>query len=144
MLISDLLKAFIFDLQIENYSNRTRETYSYNVGQLIQYLAEHHEKTEIEDVSSLHIKKFTKHQQAIGNKSTYINTLIKGIRAFYVFLLKEEYVALNIMSKIKLLKEDKTVIKTFSDKEVAQMIAIYKEQPEILEANEIYSPFANL
>jgi len=125
LLIRDLLKEFTFDLQIKNYSKRTIETYNHNICQLIRYLNEHHEVTEIEDVSTVHIKKFIQYQLNVGKKSTYINTLIKSLRAFYVYLVAEEYVTLNIMARTKLLKEDKTVIQTFTDKEVAKMIESY-------------------
>ncbi|MGJ3195065.1 tyrosine-type recombinase/integrase [Peribacillus frigoritolerans] len=125
MLIQDLLKEFTFDLQIKNYSKRTIETYNYNVGQLINYLNDLHEISEIEDIASIHIKKFVQHQLNIGNKSTYINTIIKSLRAFYVYLIAEEYVTLNVMARTKLLKEDKTVIQTFTDKEVTKMIEAY-------------------
>ncbi|MFB5282893.1 tyrosine-type recombinase/integrase [Peribacillus sp. Hz7] len=124
-MIKDLLKEFTFDLQIKNYSKRTIETYNYNVNQLISFLEEHHDITDIEDVSSLHIKKFVQYQLEVGNKSNYINTIIKSLRAFYSYLVSEEYVSLNVLAKIKLLKEDKVVIKTFTDKEVAKMINVY-------------------
>lgn len=123
--IEDLLKEFKFDLQIKNYSNRTIETYIYNSNQLVKYLNDYHEITEIESVSTVHVKKFIQHQQSIGNKATYINSLIKSLRAFYVYLVEEEYISLNIMARVKLLKEDKTVIKTFTDKEVIKMIGAY-------------------
>ncbi|USK64854.1 tyrosine-type recombinase/integrase [Peribacillus frigoritolerans] len=125
MFIKDLLKEFTFDLQIKNYSKRTIETYNYNVGQLINFLETHHDISDVEDVSSLHIKKFIQYQNEIGNKSNYINTIIKSLRAFYSYLVNEEYVSLNVLAKIKLLKEDKVVIKTFTDKEVAKMIGAY-------------------
>lgn len=125
MLIKDLLKEFSFDLQIKNYSNRTIETYKYNIDQLIIFLDKQHEISGIEDVSSLHIKRFVQYQLEIGNKSNYINTIIKSMRAFYGYLVSEEYVSHNVLAKIKLLKEDKVVIKTFTDKEVAKMIEVY-------------------
>ncbi|MCZ0870910.1 tyrosine-type recombinase/integrase [Peribacillus sp. AS_2] len=125
MLIKDLLKEFSFDLQIKNYSKRTIETYKYNIDQLIIFLDKQHEISDIEDVSSLHIKRFVQYQLEIGNKSNYINTIIKSMRAFYGYLVSEEYVSHNVLAKIKLLKEDKVVIKTFTDKEVAKMIEIY-------------------
>lgn len=40
-------------------------------------------------------------------------------------MVEEEYVTKNAMSRIKLLKEDKTVIKTFTDDEVSRMIKAY-------------------
>lgn len=125
MLIKDLLKEFSFDLQIKNYSKRTVETYKYNIDQLIIFLDKQHEISDIEDVSSLHIKRFVQYQLEIGNKSNYINTIIKSMRAFYSYLVSEEYVSHNVLAKIKLLKEDKVVIKTFTDKEVAKMIEVY-------------------
>ncbi|MFJ5623398.1 tyrosine-type recombinase/integrase [Peribacillus loiseleuriae] len=125
MLITDLVKEFTFELQIKNYSKRTIETYNYNIGQLISYLKEEQDIIEIDDVSSIHIKKFIQYQLEIGNKSNYINTIIKALRAFYNYLVSEEYISLNILSKIKLLKEDKVIIKTFTDKEVAKMIEAY-------------------
>ena len=125
MLIKDLLKEFSFDLQIKNYSKRTIETYKYNIDQLIIFLDKEHEIFDIEDVSSLHIKRFVQYQLEIGNKSNYINTIIKSMRAFYGYLVSEEYVSHNVLAKIKLLKEDKVVIKTFTDKEVAKMIEVY-------------------
>lgn len=125
LLIKDLLKEFTFDLQIKNYSKRTIETYNYNTDQFIKYLNEYHEISEIEDISSMHVKKFVQYQLDIGNKATYINTLIKSLRSFYTYLVAEEYITLNIMTRTKLLKEDKTVISTFTDKEVAKMIEAY-------------------
>ena len=62
LLIKDLLKEFTFDLQIKNYSKRTIETYNYNVSQFIYYQNENHEITEIEDISTIHIKKFIQYQ----------------------------------------------------------------------------------
>jgi integrase/recombinase XerD len=56
--IKDLLKEFTFDLKIKNYSIRTIETYNYNVGQFIKYLNENFEINDIEDVSTVHVKKF--------------------------------------------------------------------------------------
>lgn len=125
MLVKDLLKEFTFDLQIKNYSKRTIETYNYNTCQLITFLKEHHDIEDIEDISTLHLKKFVQYQIEIGNKPTYINTLIKSLRSFYNYLVNEEYVSHNIVVKVKFLKEEKVIIKTFTDKEVAKMIEAY-------------------
>ncbi|WP_258871444.1 tyrosine-type recombinase/integrase, partial [Halobacillus trueperi] len=50
---------------------------------------------------------------------------IKSLRAFYVYLFEEEHVTMNVMKKIKFLKEEVPVIKTFTDKEVARMLDVY-------------------
>ncbi|WP_083954025.1 tyrosine-type recombinase/integrase [Cytobacillus eiseniae] len=124
-MMKDLQKEFTFDLQIKNYSKRTIETYNYNLDQLINFMKEQYDVADLEDISTLHIKKFIQYQMEVGNKSNYTNTMIKSFRAFYNYLVSEEHVSHNIMAKIKLLKEEKVVIKTFTDKEVAKMIEVY-------------------
>ncbi|WP_027956330.1 tyrosine-type recombinase/integrase [Halobacillus kuroshimensis] len=124
-MISALLKEFVFDLKIKNYSEKTIETYNYNCSQFVYYLRDNFEIDDIEDISTLHVKKFIQHQTSIGNKPTYINSLIKSLRAFYVYLVEEEYVALNVMKKVKFLKEELPVIKTFTDQEVARLLDVY-------------------
>ncbi|MEK4871219.1 tyrosine-type recombinase/integrase [Niallia sp. FSL W8-1348] len=125
MLVKDLQKEFMFDLQIKNYSTRTIETYNYNIDQLMSYLEEQYSISEVEEISTVHIKRFVQHQLNSGNKSNYINTIIKSLRAFYNYLVNEEYVSHNIVERVKFLKEEKVIIKTFTDKEVAAMIASY-------------------
>ncbi|MEH7107796.1 tyrosine-type recombinase/integrase [Bacillus sp. JJ1764] len=73
----------------------------------------------------MHIKKFDQYQIELGNKPTYINTLIKSLRSFYNYLVNEEYVSHNIILEIKFLNEEKVIINTFTDKEVAKMIDTY-------------------
>ncbi|MDM5358807.1 phage integrase N-terminal SAM-like domain-containing protein [Peribacillus sp. ACCC06369] len=58
MLVKDLQKEFKFDLEIKNYSKRTIETYNYNIDQLMYYLDEHFSFSEIEEISTIHIKRF--------------------------------------------------------------------------------------
>lgn len=123
--LNDLLKEFMFDMKIKNYSKKTIDTYKYNIGLLITYLNEEHEVDDIEDVATVHMKKFVQYQIGLGKKANYINTLIKSLRSFYNYLVAEEYVNMNIMSRIKLLKEDVEAIETFTDKEVAKMIEAY-------------------
>ncbi|TRZ39081.1 recombinase [Niallia circulans] len=124
-MVKDLQKEFKFDLEIKNYSKRTIATYNYNIDQLMTYLEEHFGFCEIEEISTMHIKRFVQQQLHLGNKSNYINTIIKSLRAFYNYLVAEEYVSHNIVEKVKFLKEEKVIIKTFTDKEVANMIDAY-------------------
>ena len=99
MLIKDLLKEFTFDLQIKNYSKRTIETYNYNVNQFIKYLEEQHEIEKVEDVSTVHVKKFVQYEQEQGNKSNYIHTIIKSLRSFYKDLVQVEYISKKIKKR---------------------------------------------
>ncbi|WP_342443772.1 site-specific integrase [Lysinibacillus sp. FSL K6-0075] len=86
---------------------RTTETYNYNTTHFIQYLDEFHEVNEIEDVSTVHVKKYIQHQLNLGKKATYINTVIKSLRSFYTYLVAEEYVTLNIMARTESLCDER-------------------------------------
>lgn len=124
MLLEDLLKEFLFELQIKNYSKRTIDTYRYNVSQFITYVKDF-EVLELDDVLPLHLKKFIKHQQALGNRASYINALVKSLRAYFNYLKKEDYLEVDVMKKITLLKEDVTIIETFTDSEIKAMLSVY-------------------
>lgn len=125
MLLEDLLQEFLFDLQIKNYSKKTIDTYKYNVGMFVTYVANQFQVNELDDLVPMHIKKFIKYQQTKGWKASYINVIIKSLRAFFNYTKTEEYLEVDIMEKIKLLKEDVTIIETFTDEEVQAMLNVY-------------------
>lgn len=62
---------------------------------------------EMEDISTVHVKKYMQHQLNLGKKATYINTVIKSLRSFYTYLVAEEYVTLNIMARAESLCDER-------------------------------------
>jgi integrase/recombinase XerD len=55
----------------------------------------------------------------------HINTILKVIRAFFVYLMEEEYIHKNPVDKVKFIKEEQVIIKTFTDEEVLKLIKAY-------------------
>ncbi|UKJ47720.1 hypothetical protein L6W14_18615 [Lysinibacillus sp. ACHW1.5] len=68
---------------------------------------EFHKMNEMEDISTVHVKKYMQHQLNLGKKATYINTVIKSLRSFYTYLVAEEYVTLNIMARAESLCDER-------------------------------------
>lgn len=56
---------------------------------------------------------------------TYIDSLIKCFRAYFKYCYEERYILKNPMDKIKFQKEPLTLINTFNDKEVREMVRFY-------------------
>lgn len=52
--------------------------------------------------------------KSVGVSVSYINTIMKHMRAFYNFLVEEDYVQLNPFTKIKSLKETQGNIEALS------------------------------
>ena len=119
-----LLEEFMFDLKVQNYSERTSGTYFYNSRLLINYLKDEG-VLSADEVRVAHLKGFVHFMQAQGFKSNYINTCLKCARQFFNYLVRESYIPSNPLAKISPLKEDKEVIRTFIDEEVVRMLNAY-------------------
>lgn len=114
------VQLYIADLKMQNYSEKTLKSYRNAILRFINYLDS--EVDDIEDINTIHIKSYI---QSIEGKPSYVNATIKRLRGWFVWLLEEEFIEVNPMRKIKLLRENKTIINTFSDDEAKAMLCVY-------------------
>ncbi|MCE5221035.1 MAG: tyrosine-type recombinase/integrase [Clostridium sp.] len=126
MLLKELLKEFILELEIRNYSKRTLKSYRNNNLLMFTYLEKEYEIIEIEEVKTPHIKSYIKFLERQGRKTTYINGIIKCFRAFFKYVVDEEIVSLNPMARVSWIREGKVIINTFNDEEVSKLINVFK------------------
>lgn len=128
MLLEDIYKEFLFDLEIKNFSIRTIKGYRNNNRAFLNFLANEYSLTEIEEVSSNHIKAYLMNLKKKGLSVSYINGIQKNIRSFFRFCVEEGYVAekRNPVLGLKWMKQPKVLIKTFEDEEVIRMLNVYK------------------
>ncbi len=127
MLLDDSVKEFIFECQIRQYTWKTVKGYKNTLEYLATYLKEVHHLTDIEQVNEHHLKAFFAYQINKKCKETYLNGLIKVYRAFYKYLVEQEYVVKNPILKVSWMREPSTIIKTFTDEEVKRMLSVYPE-----------------
>ena len=125
MLIDDVIRGFIFELQVQNYSIRTVKGYKNNINKFIEYCKNEYNTLELEEVNHIHIKKYFQYLLLKGRSPVYVNNILKNIRSFFKYCYKEEYINRNIALKVSWQREEKTVIKTFNDKEVGAMVGAY-------------------
>lgn len=124
MKMESVIQEFLLNCSIRNYSPRTIKSYRNNLCRFFEGELEH----ELEKITSPVIKKRINDFQTRGLKPTYINNLIKTLRAFYVYIIEQEYVAVNPMNKVPWCKERLVIIKAFTDDEVKRMVSVYNEK----------------
>lgn len=120
-----ILNEFLLEITIKNYSERTKKSYRNNVNLFLTWLELEYSITEIEDILVTHIKSYIKYQSAKGRKATYVNSILKCLVSYFNYAVDEEYINMNIAKRVKFQREDKVIIKTFTDSEVRSMISSF-------------------
>lgn len=122
MLINDALQEFIYDCEIRKISPRTLKSYRNNNLRFFNYVKQEFNIMELEEFSHLHIKKYFRFLIDKGLTESYANGILKCMRALFVYCINEEYVLVNPCLKVSWQREPKTLINTFTDLEVINMI----------------------
>ena len=117
--MQELLNIYLSDLELNGLSPKTVKTYKNNIKQFIAFV----EVDNIQDVSIQHVRSFIEVKK--DKSTTYINNLIKTLRAWFKWLVYYEYIDKNPMTKIKNVRGAKTIINTFTDDEVKRMLNVY-------------------
>lgn len=125
MLLDDCLKEFIFDCRLRKLSDKTIKSYKNNNKLMFVFLRQEFGIEELEQVTYRAIQKYIQYNAKKQLKESYINSLIKSFRAFFKYAYEEEYIHKNPMEKVKWQKEEISIITTFNDKEVIEMINCY-------------------
>lgn len=125
MLLQDVLKEFVFDCEIRKMSSRTIKSYRNNNQRFFNYTQGEFQVTELEEVTHLHIKHYFQFLIAKGLTESYVNGILKCFRAFFVYCVKEEYINKSPCLKVSWQREPKTLIDTFTDEEVINMLKVY-------------------
>ena len=124
MLLEDAVREYIYEIQCRNYTKRTIKGYKNNLLKFTKHLTIEQGVGELEEIRPQHIKEYLNQLRERGLSTTYINTILKNIRSFYKYCYQEGYSG-NVVSKIGWLKEEKPVIKSFSDEQIRKMIKFY-------------------
>ena len=61
-----------------------------------------------------------------GRTTNYVNDLLKAFKVFFRYAFEEDYTDQLLTQKIRSVKGDKTIIRTFTEEELKQMIAYYQ------------------
>ena len=124
MLLEKVIKEYLLECQLQNFTEKTRKGYRNNLELFARYLQEYQQITELEEVTLSSVKEFVVWQDSKGRKPTYINGQMKTLRAFFTFCQNEGYDYVN-MKKIAWKKEQKVKIKTFRPSDVKKLLGYF-------------------
>ena len=125
MLTKHCLQEFILDCQLRRLSPRTVKGYHNNTHNFLIYSEKHYEITEVEEIRTVHIKQYIQYLLNKKLTASYINGILKCLRAFFHFAVQEEYIYANPTDKVRMQKEPKVLIQTFSDDEVRSLLSAF-------------------
>lgn len=126
-LLKDILEEFKYDMKIRNLTSRTIKTAYNSTGKFFKYCSEEFKIEELDELKSIHIKSYIDYLQKLKRSEVYINSILKYLKSFFRYCVKEEYILerQNPINKLNFLKETKTVIETFNDREVYKMLKVW-------------------
>ena len=110
------------DCELRNLSKRTIKGYYNNCLAFLTFIEKKYGLVDLDEIKPPHIKAYFQFLQRKGLKPTYINGILKCVRALFKYAAAEGYIPSNPTQKVNWLKEGKVVINTFSDSEVIDLI----------------------
>jgi integrase/recombinase XerD len=113
------LSLFVDDCQIRNLRPQTIQYYRNELSVFFKLLIEQDITPSFDTITKDHIKRnVILYMKEKGLQTVTINTRLRAIRAFFNFLQRERYIKQNPMNEIKLLKDRKKVVETFTNKQL--------------------------
>ena len=106
LLLGDLLKEYRYDMQVRNYSKRTIKTCYNSSLKFVTYCKGEFRIEDIKDMMPIYLKQYIRYLKSLGRTEVYMNSILKYLRGFFKYCVKEEYISekQNIMSKVKWLR----------------------------------------
>jgi len=112
-------QLFIRDCKIRNLSQHTLQYYKNELVKTVKRLEHEGVSTLPAEITSDQIKEHViLSMMREGLKETTINSNLRAIHSFFNFLERECYVIHNPVRNVKLIKQKKTVIQTFSSEQI--------------------------
>lgn len=112
------LSLFVDDCELRNLRPQTIQYYRNELSVFYKILKEIGNHSPMDEISKDILKAVIIQMKKKGLQTVTINTRLRAIRAFFNFLQREKYIKQNPMNEIKLLKDRKKVVETFTTKQL--------------------------
>ena len=123
MLLSVIKNEYLFNCQCRKLSERTIKNYSNQIEYLLKFLETEKGVTDIENVTPQYIKEFLMKMRQSGRTIRYFNDLLKAYKVYFKYAYEEGYSSTLLTEKIKNAKNEKVIIRTFSDQELKRIFS---------------------
>lgn len=119
-----IIEEFLYAKRIENHTQRTLRGYKNTLNLFTSWLQKGWELDELEQIRVVHPKQYVSYHLKLGHKATYVNGIIKILRAFFKYTNAEEYTDIDYQ-RVAWVKEEKPVIKAFTVQDATQLLEYY-------------------
>ena len=132
--LGNLIQGFELSCQTEGKSPKTIEWYTCFLEKFLQFLNSRFYPVNIDEIDKRHIREFvrylqleakTPHQCKPLSQAT-VQGYVRTLKAFFSWVTREEYLVSNPMTKIPVPKATIKVTNTFSQEQIARLIAVYQ------------------
>ncbi|MBQ2955649.1 MAG: tyrosine-type recombinase/integrase [Clostridia bacterium] len=125
IILALVLKQRSIRLRLLNIAIHIRN-YEKQIDYLLRFLQQGHGISSIEETAPRHIKEFLLNMTKTGRTTNYVNDLLKAFKVFFRYAFEEGYTDQLLTQKIRNVKGEKTIIRTFTEQELKQMINFYQ------------------
>ena len=125
MTLDEAIQEFEFDCKIRHLSPKTIDNYKKQLRYFERFLTNELSITSVEDVKPSHIKSFLSKMDDAGRKPQYINDLLKVYKTFFNYLESEGHIESSPAKRIRNMKLPKLKLRTFTEKNIMDMINYY-------------------
>lgn len=122
MHINTAVKEYLVEIEVRKFTKKTIRSYRNNLNIFLRYFQEEAQLTNIEDLSLAVVRKFTLYLVEKGRKGSYINSLLKVVKAFTQYCYDEGYGGFNTKKNFKWCKQEKAVIMAFTPSDVRSIM----------------------
>lgn len=122
MLAKDCLEEFKVECDLRRLSSRTTKSYYNSTALFLNYLDKNLQIRDLESIRPPHIKKYIQYLLEKKLSPSYINGILKCLRAFFKYAYGEGYIPVNPTLKVNWQREGKVLINTFTDDEVRSLL----------------------
>lgn len=122
MHINTAVKEYLVEIEVRKFTKKTIRSYRNNLNIFLRYFQEEAQLTNIEDLSLAVVRKFTLYLVEKGRKGSYINSLLKVVKAFTQYCYDEGYGGFNTKKNFRWCKQEKAVIMAFTPADVRSIM----------------------
>ena len=125
MFTREILEEFKLECELRRLTPRTIKGYYNSSLQFLTWLEKQQDIIELEEIRTTHIKMYMQYLIKKNLSPSYINSVLRCIRAYFRYAVEEDYLRLNPAEKINWQRQGKVLINTFTDEEVRTLLNVF-------------------
>ena len=122
MLIEVAAKEYYVEIEVRKFTPKTIRSYRNNLNLFVRFCKEVAGVEEMDDLTLALVRRFSLFMSEKGRKGSYINSLLKVVKAFIQYCYEEGYGGFNTKKNFKWCKQEKAVIMAFTPADVRLMM----------------------